>query len=100
MRIPYFLQGLLFGPAFVGLTLFLKIICPVPAGAGCFADHLAVPIFLPLIFVYKIVDPGTVLANELLFLLIYWSLVGLLLGFILDLRRARSQYSPEQHPPL
>lgn len=100
MRIPYFLQGVLFGPVFIGLTLVLKIICPVPAGAGCFADHLAIPIFLPLIFIYKILEQGTILAHELLFLFVYWSLVGLLLGLILDLRRAPSQYSPEQRPPL
>ncbi len=100
MHIPYFLQGLLFGPAFIGLTLILKIICPVPAGVGCFADHLAVPIFLPLIFIYKIVDQGLVLNHELPFLVFYWSLVGLLFGLILDLRKARSQYSPEQRPPL
>lgn len=100
MRIPYFLQGVLFGPIFIGLTLILKIICPVPAGDGCFADHLAIPIFLPLIFIYKVIDPGTVLAHELFFLTVYWSLVGLLFGLILDLRRGQSQYSPAPRPPL
>ena len=100
MQIPYFIQGLVFGPAFIGLTLILKVICPVSAGAGCFADYLAVPIFLPLIFVYKIVGDGLVISHELWFVVLYWSLIGLLLGLIFDLRTRRSQYSPEQRPPL
>jgi len=85
MRIPYFVQGAFFGPALIGLTLVLKVACPASVGAGCFADSLAVPIFLPLIFVYKIVGGG---------LLMYHA------GLIFDLRTPRSPYLPEQRRPL
>lgn len=100
MKIPYFIQGVLFGPVFIGLALILKVICPVSSGAGCFADYLAVPIFLPLIFIYKLAGDGLVMSHELWFVVLYWSIIGLLAGLILDLRTRRSQYSPEQHPPL
>ena len=86
MRIPYFVQGALFGPALIGLSIVLKVLCPTSVGAGCFADSLAVPIFLPLIFVYKIVDDSLVMYHELWFVVLYWSLVGLLVGLIFDLR--------------
>lgn len=89
MRIPYSVQGALFGPALIGLSLVLKLLCPAPLGAGCFADHLAIPIFLPLIFVYKIVDQGLVMQHELYFVVLYWSLVGLLVGLIFDLRERK-----------
>lgn len=100
MRIPYFIQGALFGPAFIGLSLALKVLCPAPAGAGCFTDHLAVPIFLPLSFVYGVFGGNLAPAHELWFLLLYWSFVGFLVGLIFDLRTPRSPYSPEQHLPL
>lgn len=92
MRIPHFIQGTLFGPAFIGLAFFLKLTCPASAGVGCFADHLALPIFLPLVFVYKIVDDNLIMMHELWFILVYWSLVGMLVGLILDLRKSQSQY--------
>ncbi len=92
MRIPYFIQGTLFGPAFIGLALILKVICPVSADVGCFADSLAVPIFLPLIFVYSVVDENLVMIHELWFVLLYWSFVGLLIGFIFDLRNRQLDY--------
>jgi len=78
VRIPYFIQGALFGPAFIGLTLILKLMCPISADVGCFADQLAVPIFLPLIFVYKIIDNNLLMIHELWFVFIYWALVGML----------------------
>jgi len=92
MRIPYSIQGALFGPALFGLTLVLKVVCPAPTGAGCFADSLAVPIFLPLIFVYQIVGGGLIMYHELWFVALYWSFVGLLVGLIFDLRTPRSPY--------
>ena len=100
MRIPYFVQGAFFGPALIGLTLVLKVACPASVGAGCFADSLAVPIFLPLIFVYKIVGGGLLMYHELWFVVLYWSLVGLLAGLIFDLRTPRSPYLSEQRRPL
>lgn len=92
MRMPYFIQGALFGPTFIGLTFILKVACPTAVSAGCFADSLAVPIFLPLIFVYKMIDGGLIMHYELWFVILYWSLVGLLVGFIFDLRTPRSRY--------
>lgn len=91
MHIPYFVQGALFGPIFIGLTLILKIACPVPAGAGCFADYLAVPIFFPLIFIYKIVGEGLVMYHELWFVVLYWSVTGFLVGLIFDLRERKME---------
>ncbi|MDZ4206058.1 MAG: hypothetical protein U1C12_02495 [Patescibacteria group bacterium] len=92
MHIPYSIQGALFGPALIGLTLILKILCPAPVGAGCFTDYLATPIFLPLIFVYKVVGEGLVMYHELWFVVLYWSFVGLLVGLIFDLRTRQSPY--------
>jgi hypothetical protein len=101
MKWPYAIQGLLFAPAFIGLVFLLKAFCPGSAGDSCFADFFAVPVFLPLITMYKIFGqvPGAN-GQEFLFLILYWSLVGFLVGFILDLYIRRSQYSPEQRPPL
>jgi len=100
MHVPYSIQGALFGPALIGLSLFLKVLCLTPTGMGCFADFLAVPIFLPLIFIYKIVGEGWIMYHELWFVVLYWSLVGCLIGLIFDLRTRRSPYSPAQRPPL
>mgnify|MGYP001613034983 CR=1 FL=1 len=100
MRIPYSLQGAVFGPVFILIVAVLKMLCPTSVGAECFADHLAAPIFLPLIFVYKIVGSGWVMIHELWFIVIYWSLVGFLIGLIFDLYTRRSQYSPAPRRPL
>ena len=86
MRIPYSIQGALFGPALIGLTLIFKIMCPASTGAGCFADHLAVPIFLPLILLYATTGEGLILVHELWFVILYWTFIGFLLGLIFDLR--------------
>lgn len=100
MRIPYAIQGAFFAPILIGLAIVLKIACPAPVGAGCFADYLAVPIFLPLILVYKIVGPGLILIHELWFVVLYWIAIGFLIGLIFDLRTHQSQYLPSQRPPL
>ncbi|MDP2642114.1 MAG: hypothetical protein Q8P21_02400 [bacterium] len=100
MKIPYSIQGALFGPALIVLALIFKLMCPETAGAACFADHLAVPIFLPLILAYKVLGESLVVSHELWFVFLYWILVGFLAGLIFDLRNPRSQYSPEPHPPL
>jgi len=100
MHIPYFIRGALFGPAVIGLTLILKAMCPVSAGAGCFPDYLAVPIFMPLILLYATVGKSLVLVHEFWFVLLYWSVVGLFIGLIFDLRTRPSRYSPAQRPPL
>ncbi len=92
MRIPYSVLGALFGPLLIGFSLVLKVFCPTSTGAGCFADHLAVPIFLPLIFVYKVVGENLIMIHELWFVLLYWSFVGFLVGLISDLRNFQSRY--------
>ena len=97
--IPYAIRGALFAPAFIGLVLILKLICLAPIGGGCFADHLAIPIFLPLILVYVTFGNNFVMSHELWFVILYWVVVGLLIGLIFDLRSRRSQYLPAQHPP-
>jgi len=102
MRLPYSIQGALFGPLFIGLALILKAFCPSnTTDMGCFADHLAIPIFLPLIMLYRAIGEEVLLKHELWFVFIYWIIVGLLIGLIFDLRSRRSRYSPEQRlPPL
>ena len=100
MRVPYSIQGALFGPVLIGLSLVLKVACPAPAGAGCLTDHLAVPIFLPLILAYETFSPNMAVVQELWFVLLYWSFVGFLVGLIFDLRTPQSPYLPEQHRPL
>ncbi len=101
MRIPYALQGMVFAPVLIGLIFVLKAFCPDSAGEMCFADQFAVPIFLPLIALYKIFGSSLVIAgSEFLFILVYWSLVGALLGFILDRYKHPSPYSPEPHRPV
>ncbi|MEK7461505.1 MAG: hypothetical protein AAB586_00310 [Patescibacteria group bacterium] len=92
MRIPYSIQGMFFAPAFIGLSFILKLFCPVPVGAGCLTDQLAIPIFLPLIFVYKVVGNHLVMYHEFWFVILYWSLAGFLIGLIFDLRNHPSPY--------
>ena len=100
MRIPYSIKGALFGPALLAIVIILKMFCLGPASSGCFVDYVAVPIFLPLILVYKVIGIGSLMINEFLLVLLYWSVVGFLVGFMTDLYMHRSRYSPEQHPPL
>lgn len=86
MRIPYTIQGLLLGPALVGLLILLKVFCPASFTQSCLSDYFAAPIFLPLIFVYKFFgDSGVILNQDFLFVMLYWAVVGFFLGLILDL---------------
>lgn len=98
---PYAFQGVIFIPLLVGLIFVLKMFCPDSAGNMCFSDYFALPLFLPLVMVYRIFGlESEALGQELLFLILYWSLIGFLLGLILDLYTRPSPYSPEQRPPL
>src|SRR5687767_14461702 len=100
-NIPSSVQGLLFGPILISLFFVLKAFCPDSAGEMCFADQFALPIFLPLGAIYKIFgDSDIIFGQELLFIFVYWALIGFLIGLILDLCKRPPQYSPEQHPPL
>ena len=73
------------------VVFFIKVTCPAPAGGGCFADTVATPIFMPVVFMHRMFDTtyGS-LWVELLFLVVYWSLVGMLIGFCFDLYRNKS----------
>ena len=85
-RIPSSVQGLLFAPVVICLFFILKAFCPESAGDSCFADQFAVPIFLPLVAVYKIFgDTSPILGQEFLFIIIYWAFLGFLIGLIFDL---------------
>jgi hypothetical protein len=98
MHIPYSIRGALFGPALIVVIIILKMFCPTSIGTGCFADYLAVPVFLPLILLYATTGEGLVLVHELWFIFLYWSFIGLLLGLIFDLRTRQSPYLPAQRP--
>jgi hypothetical protein len=98
MRVPYSIQGALFGPVLIVLTVILKVSCQ-PGNTHCFADYFSVPIFLPLILVYKTFGRDMI-SHELWFVVLYWSLVGFLAGLIFDLHTRPSPNLPEQHPPL
>lgn len=93
MRVPYAIQGMLFAPAIVGITFFLKVICPASPGAGCLSDFLAPPIFLPAVFIESVIGKSIgSYAYEVVVILLYWALIGLLVGFICDLYKNRSRY--------
>lgn len=80
------IKGLFFAPALVCLFFLLKAFCPASAGSSCFADQFAVPIFLPLVAVYKIFgDSSVLLGQEFLFIILYWAFIGYLIGLIVDL---------------
>ena len=88
MRIPSSVQGLIFAPTLICLFFILKAFCPDSAGDSCFADQFAVPIFLPLVAIYKIFgDTSVVAGQEFLLIMVYWAFIGFLVGLILDLWR-------------
>ncbi len=93
MRLPYALKGMLFAPILVALSFFIKVICPASPGSGCLSDYFATPVFLPAIFVESVVGKGIgSYALEMVVVLLYWALVGLLVGLILDLYKKQSPY--------
>lgn len=101
MRIPYAFQGAIFAPVLLVLIFILKSFCPESAAGSCFADYFAVPIFIPLITIYKIFgEEATGIGNEFAFILLYWALIGFALGIIIDLYRRPSRYLPSQDRPL
>lgn len=86
MRLPSSVQGLFFAPVIVCLFFVLKAFCPGSAGESCFADQFAVPIFLPLVAVYKIFGDSSIIAGqEFLFVMVYWAFIGFLVGLVVDL---------------
>jgi hypothetical protein len=88
MKFPYWLQGLIFAPALVGLLFILKATCPAPTGVGCIADPFIKPAFLPVIFLYKIYGQTTyILTHEAILIIAYWAIVGLLIGLLAEIRK-------------
>lgn len=86
MKAPYAVQGMFFAPALIGLLFVLKITCPT--SSTCFSDHFAGAVFLPVAFVYKVFGNNTIFTEyETFLILIYWAIVGLLLGYTFDLLR-------------
>jgi hypothetical protein len=86
MRIPSSVQGIFFAPVLVCLFFVLKAFCPESAGDECFADQFAVPIFLPLVAVYKIFGDSSIIGGqELTLVLVYWAFIGFLIGLVIDL---------------
>lgn len=93
MRVPYSVQGALFAPTLMGLVFVLQVTCPEPVGGGCFADNFTIPLFMPAVFLNSVLSgAGAFGQYELLFIMLYWVLVGALFGFIFDLYRDQSQY--------
>lgn len=85
MRVPYWIQGALFAPACAVLLFVLRITCP-GQGVECFAGPFVRPLFFPLPFFYSIFGHLRALpAHEPLFILGYWTLIGLIAGLCFDI---------------
>ena len=85
MKTPYWYKGMIFAPVVIGLLFVLKITCPAPTGVGCFADPFLTPVFSPLVGLYKIFgNIPLIFLHEPLVILLYWALVGALIGFCMD----------------
>jgi hypothetical protein len=99
MRVPYAVQGFLFAPAFIGLVFFLQVTCPEPSGGGCFADLFTLPMFMPVVFIHYVWGGLAILTQyELMFVVLYWSLVGALFGLCFDIYKEDERGS--QNPSL
>lgn len=86
MRIPSSIKGAIFAPVLICLFFVLKVFCPESAGNSCFADQFAVPIFLPLVAIYKIFGDSSIIhGQEFLVVMIYWAVIGFLVGLVVDL---------------
>lgn len=100
MRIPSSVQGLIFAPTLICLFFVLKAFCPSSAGSSCFADQFAVPIFLPLVAIYKLFGSTAVIGGqEFLLIIVYWAFIGFLIGFIFDLLWRRKETVVEVREP-
>jgi hypothetical protein len=92
MRVPYAIQGALFAPSLVLLMFILKITCPVETGNGCFADPFISSVFFPLPSVYRVFGHMEIITmHEPLFILLYWTVVGFLVGVAIDVHRSHKQ---------
>ena len=99
-RIPSAVRGIFFGPVLISLFFILKAFCPQGTGDMCFADQFAVPIFLPLIAIYKIFGNSSVIwGHEFLFIIFYWAAVGFVIGLIIDLWSHKEKSAPSTDTP-
>lgn len=91
MKIPHWLEGSIIAVVFALLIFTLKLSCPARTGEGCFADAFTSILFLPLPFIYKIFSNHLVLVGkyEIIFLLSYWAIVGLLIGLFIDIHKKK-----------
>jgi hypothetical protein len=89
MKVPHSIEGLILAPIFAATIFFLKLSCPVQTGGGCFADFFYKILFLPLPFIYKIFTNHLSLVgrHEVLFLIGYWAILGLLFGLVFDIHK-------------
>ena len=86
MKLPYSIQGALFAPTLVLLIFILKVTCPAPTGGGCFADPFISSVFFPLPAIYRLFGQRVFITlHEPLIILVYWLLVGLFAGLVVDL---------------
>ena len=96
-KYPTALKGIFLAPVLICIFFVLKASCSEVVGESCFADRFAVPIFLPIVIIYRMFGDFAIIGNQqFLVVMLYWAAVGALIGFILDLYIGRSQYSPAQ----
>jgi hypothetical protein len=82
-KIPYWVDGALFGTLFVPLIFLLKITCPIDI--GCFADPFFIPVFSPLFLLENFFTNSSSLASpkfEIFFIVLFWGVVGSLLAHL------------------
>lgn len=85
MKFKYAFGGLVLFPLLIGLVFVSKAMCSAGVGGGCFADYFAVPIFLPLLGVYKLFGSNAfAVGQEFLLIFLVWGVIGFILGLIKD----------------
>jgi len=83
----------------VGFLIVLKAFCPAFTSGVCFADFFAMPVFLPLVAFYRIFGQNPPFSNqELVLVFLYWALIGLLVGLLIDLIKKKD--TPEVPPSI
>jgi hypothetical protein len=91
-NLPKAIKGFFFAPALILLFFLLKSFCPESAGNSCFSDQFSVPIFYPLIAIYRYFGSSEIIGgHDFLFILGYWAILGFLIGLILDLWRREKE---------
>jgi hypothetical protein len=92
------IQGLFLAPALVCLFFLLKAFCPEASGS-CFVDHFAVPVFLPLVAIYKIFGDSSIIGgHEFILVILYWAAIGFFIGLFIDFWLHRPNHEAEAKP--